>query len=264
MTRKKPSSSTAKFLHTTFFLEQPMWRNLSGVCLVVVALATPSIADELKVEHVRNAKGDGADGKGNTADDSWQFWFELAHQRGQFARLATYSTSIPKTGIPRKVRGPIASLLPNPDDTEGWIFHRDWDGRFEGFWGDAKASQLIAYPYVEKTSHCAVAVSYKVPKDGAYDITGGLTDLQVLPQFKQHDGVEWVLQLADDGKPGKTIGRGGPFGDGNGRPDSVTFQHRNVAAAKGQLIRLEIHPRKWWGSDMTRIDSFRIVPSREK
>ncbi len=241
-----------------------MLRISVAFCIVAGITWLPCRADELRVEHVRNAKGDGPDGKGNTADDTWQFWFELAHQRGHFARLATYSTSIPKAGIPRKVRGPIASMLPNPDDSEGWIFHRDWDGRFEGFWGDKKAAQILAYPYVEKTSHCAVAVTYKVPKDGTYDITGGLTDLQVQPQFKQHDGVELVLQFADEGKPIKLIARGGPFGDGNGRPDSVNFQALNVAAKKGQLIRLEIQPRQWWGSDLTRIDAFRIVPARDK
>ncbi len=239
-----------------------MWRIFLCACLLTIALSAHGEADELKVEHVRNAKGDGPDGKGNTADDTWQFWFELAHQRGHFARLSTYSTSIPKAGIPRKVRGPIASFLPNPADTEGWIFHRDWDGRFEGFWGDAKTSQIIAYPYVEKTAHCAVAVTYTIPADGFYDVQGGLTDLMVQPQFKQHDGAEWVLQFAKEGKPDKLIARGGPFGDGNGRPDSVAFKQAKIAALKGQLLRLEIQPRKWWGSDMTRIDAFRITPSR--
>jgi hypothetical protein len=232
--------------------------------LAILALfltATPLIADELTIDHVMNAKGDGPDGKGNTADDTWQFWFELVHARGTFERLSTFSTSIPKDGIPKKVRGPIASMLPNPGDTEGWIFHRDWDGRFEGVWGDRKAKQVIAYPYVEKTAHCAVAITYKVAKTGTYDITGGLTDIQVQPEFKQHDGVEWFVEIAAEGKMLKKIGKGGPFGDGNGRPDSDKFAFKAVQVEQGQLIRLVIHPRQWWGSDMTRIDSFRIEPS---
>ncbi len=235
-----------------------MTRRFALSVFAMFVLAMSLMANELTLEHVTNAKGDGPDGKGNTADDTWQFWFELAHKPKHFERLATYSTSIPKAGIPKKVRGPIASMLPNPADTEGWIFHRDWDGRFEGVWGDRKAKQIIAYPYVEKTFHGAVAITWKVPKDAKYDISGGLTDIQVQPEFKQHDGIDWLLEIAEQGKPLKQLANGGPIGDGNGRPDSGKFSAKNVQASKGQLIRLVIHPRKWWGSDMTRIDSFRI------
>ncbi|MBM3982226.1 MAG: hypothetical protein FJ304_18565 [Planctomycetes bacterium] len=233
--------------------------------LVLLAVVAPlARADELKPEHVANSKGDGPDGKGNTADDTWQFWFELAHKKGHFEPLGTYSTSIAKEGIPKKVTGPVAGLLPNPDDTVGWIFHRDWDGRFEGVWADNKAKCVMLYPYVEKNAHSAVAVTYRVPADGKYDISGGVTDLQVQPQFKQHDGIEWIVETADGGKPVKKIGSGGPVGDGNGRPDSDTFAFTAVELKKGQLVRLVIHPRKWWGSDLTRIDSFKIEASKKK
>ncbi len=240
----------------------PFARTLCVVALA--AFATGATADELKLEHVANAKGDGPDGKGNTADDTWQFWFELTHKKGHFELLSTYSTSIAKEGIAKKVSGPIASMLPNPADTEGWIFHRDWDGRFEGAWADTKAKQIILYPYVEKNAHMAVAVSYRVPANGTYDISGGVTDLQVQPQFKQHDGIEWIIETADAGKPVKKIGSGGPVGDGNGNPDSDKFSFEKVELNKGQLVRLVIHPRKWWGSDLTRIDSFRIELSKMK
>lgn len=228
---------------------------------LIVFSVTPVRAVELKLENVLDRKGDGPDGKGNTADDTWQFWFELVHKRGQFMPLDTWSADLPKAGVPRKVRGPIAGMLPNPDDTLGWIFHRDWDGRFEGVWADRKARQIIAYPYVEKTAHCAVAITYRIPADGKYDISGGVTDLQVAPDFPQHDGIDWIIEIAQGGALVRKIGSGGPIGDGKGRPDSGTFRHSGIEAKKGQLVRLVIHPRKWWGSDMTRIDSFKIEPT---
>jgi hypothetical protein len=227
----------------------------------VFLLSQPSPAAELTPQVVANTKGDGPDGKGNTADDTWQFWFELAHKKGHFHFLDTYSTSIPKAGIPRKVTGPVASWMPNKETIEGWIYHRDWDGRFEGVWGDTKGSQVIAYPYVEKGAHSAVAVTYKVPKSGKYDISGGLKDLQVAPKYKKHDGFDWRLEIAEGGKPVKKIGKGGPIGDGHGRPESDKFDFKGVEVQKGQLVRLVIHPRRWWGTDMTKIEAFTIAPS---
>lgn len=151
-------------------------------------------------------------------------------------------------------------LLP---DTDGWIFHTDWDGRFEGVWADRKTRQILAYPYVEKQFHGAVAITYRIPLDGTYAISGGVTDLQVAPQFPQHDGIVWHLDLTDDGTtPGKRLATGTPIGDGGGRPDAGPFAAGNVDAKKGQLIRLVLHPRKWWGSDLTRIDAFRIEPAK--
>ena len=64
--------------------------------------------------------------------------------------------------------------------------------------------------------------------------------------------------MADGGQKGSKIASGGPIGDGKDRPDSGTFECKKVSVKKGQLIRLVIHPRKWWGSDLTRIDSFRV------
>ncbi|MBA4063610.1 MAG: hypothetical protein C0501_07835 [Isosphaera sp.] len=229
--------------------------------LAALALTTPAPAADLTVAAVADPKGDGPDGKGNTADDTWQFWFELADKPGHFHPLDTHSTAVPKKGVPKKITGPVAALLPNPDDTAGWVFHRDWDGRFEGVWGDAKGKQVIASPYVEKTFHGAVAVTYRVPVDGRYDVSGGLTDLQVAPEVAKHDGVEWLLELADDARPGKKLTSGGPIGDGNGRPDCGTFEAKGVEAKKGQLVRLAIRPRAWWGTDLTRIDAFRVVPA---
>lgn len=228
---------------------------MTRLLLAVLFFCLPLRADELTVNDVVNAKG-------NKAESVWQFWFELAHQRGQFQLLDTHSSSVPRDGVPRKVRGPIASMLPNPNDTQGWIFHRDWDGRFEGIWGDRKSGHVLAYPYVEKNAHCAVAITYRVPEDGKYDLSGGLTDLQVDDKANQHDGIEWIVELAEGGKGIKKLGSGGPFGDGGGRPASGTFSLSGIEAKKGQLVRLVIHPRKWWGTDLTRIDSFKIVPAK--
>ena len=213
---------------------------------------------ELKVSDVQNAKGDGPDGKGNTDDDTWGFWFELAHKKGQYARLDLHTTKMSeaqrKNGIKGKVTGPIGSRLPNPQDTEGWIFHSDWDGRFEGVWGDKKADQVIMYPYVEKGSHGAVAVTYKVPVTGKYTVSGKVTDIQVQPEYEQHDGITWMVEAANGGAKGKLLGKGGPIGDGHGRPDSGEFKVEKASLEAGELIRLVIHPNKWWGSDMTKVE----------
>jgi len=212
----------------------------------------------LKARDVYHHKGDGPDGKGNTADDTWQFWFELAHAKRRYARLslhtATMSAQQKAKGIRRKITGPIASWLPNPKDTEGWIYKSDWDGRFEGIWGDKKAKQVIMYPYVEKGSHGSVALSYKVPATGSYTVWGKVTDLKVAPQFRQHDGFTWKIEVADGAKVGKAIKKWGPIGDGKGRPDSMNFKVEKLSVEKGKLIRFVCHPNKWWGSDMTKVE----------
>lgn len=86
-------------------------------CLVgflLAACATSLAAAEFTWTDI-NPRGDGPDGKGNSADDTWRFWFELAHRPNHFHPLDTFSSAIPKKGITRKVRGPIANLLPSPD-----------------------------------------------------------------------------------------------------------------------------------------------------
>jgi len=212
---------------------------------------------ELTVAAVIDPKGDGPDGEGNTADDTWQFWFELGHAAGTYRRLsiatATMSAAERQNGIPRKVTGPVASRLPNPKDTEGWIFHRDWNGTFEGVWGDKKTGKVMLYPYVEKTFHGAVAVTYRVAVDGRHTITGKVTDLMVRPNFPRHDGFFWKVEKAREGEAGEVLARGGPVGDGKGRPDSAEFKIENTPLEAGQLIRLVIHPNAWWGTDLTEV-----------
>jgi len=234
-----------------------------AVLFILPCLSLPLLADELSPELIANPKGDGADGKGNTADDTWQFWFELAHKRGTYKRLTLHTKNLTdaqrKNGIRGKVTGPVASAVPNPKTTEGWILHTDWDGRFEGVWADSKTGSVLLHPYVEKGSHCAVALTYKVPKDGKYTVTGKLTDVQVNPGYHKHDGVIWKLEAAQAGEKGRELGKGGPIGDGHGRPDKAEFTIKSIALKKGELIRLVIHPNKWWGRDLTRIDSFKVV-----
>jgi lysophospholipase L1-like esterase len=231
------------------------------------AKTAPRVA-ELTVSAVRDLQGDGPDRKANTADDTWGFWFELVHAGRTYARLDLPTETMPqeqrkngvvdpraRAGHQKKVQGPIGGMLPNPKDTEGWIFHSDWDGRFEGVWGDVKANQVIMYPYVEKGSHGCVAVTYLAPVMGKYSVTGKVTDLQVQPQFTQHDGASWIIEVAPrDGGKGAEIARGGPFGDGGGRPDSSEVKAGPFEVRQGQVIRFVIHPNNWWGSDMTKVE----------
>ena len=209
----------------------------------------------LTVANVIDADGDGPDGKGNTADDTWGFWIELGHAPGTYRRMSIATQTMPaaqkKAGIPRKVIGPIASKLPNPADTDGWIFHRDWNGAFEGVWGDRKTGKVILYPYVEKAFHGAVAVTYRVPVDGQYTITGKATDMMVRPNFPRHDGFYWKVELAREGDAGKKLAAGGPVGDGKGRPDSADIKIGKTACKAGQQMRIVVHPNRWWGTDMT-------------
>jgi lysophospholipase L1-like esterase len=230
---------------------------------------------ELTPEYVADPKGDGPDGKGNTEDDTWQFWFELCHARKSYHRLSLATKTMPedqrkngifdpksKAGHQKKVTGPIAGMLPNPQDTEGWIFSSDWDGRYEGFWGDLKVKQVLAHPFVEKNSHCCVAVSFRVPADGAYDVSGKLTDLTVV-NMPQMTGILWQIELSkewtgsDSPEAYKIAAKGGPIGDGKG-PDSAEIEARGVECKMGNTIRLVIDPNNQWGSDLTRIENFRI------
>ncbi|MCE5280216.1 MAG: GDSL-type esterase/lipase family protein [Planctomycetaceae bacterium] len=226
---------------------------------------------ELTPEYVQNEKGDGPDGKGNTEDDTWQFWFELAHAIKSFHRLSLATKTMPadqrlngifdpksRPGHQKKVTGPIGGSTPNPKDTEGWIFMTDWDGRNEGWWGDLKAKQVLAHPFVEKNSHCCVAVSFRVPADGAYDVTGTLTDLMVA-KIPQLTGITWRVEVAKEWKgnespaPDTIAAKGGPIGDGKG-PDSAPFEAKSVQCKKGELIRLVIDPNNNWGTDMTKVE----------
>jgi alpha-L-fucosidase 2 len=225
--------------------------------LVERAKTDPAVV-ELTPAIVRDIKGDGPDGAGNTMDDAWGFWFELAHKKGTFARLdlatRTMSERDRRRGRRKKIDGPIAGMLPNPKDSEGWIYHSDWNGKFEGAWGDVKDNQVILYPYVEKNSHCAVAVTYTVAVAGEYTVTGKVTDLQVHPQYKVHDGIIWIVEVATGGNAGREIARGGPIGDARGRLDSGEVRAEAFRVKQGECIRFVVHPNKWWGSDMTKVE----------
>ena len=220
----------------------------------------------LKPDDVLSVSGDGADGKGNTADDTWGFWFQLINSQ-EYRRLDIATASMTpeqrKSGIPRKVQGPIGSYLPNANDSEGWIYHSDWDGRYEGVWGDKKAGQVIAHPYNEKTDGGAVAVTYKVPEDGTYTISAKVTDMAVNKSGHQMmTGIDVsidVVAAADaQTKPAEKVLAGpAPVGDAVG-PESREVAAVNAELTKGALVRLVIDPRKWWGADMTRIDYFKI------
>ncbi|MCE5279997.1 MAG: GDSL-type esterase/lipase family protein [Planctomycetaceae bacterium] len=239
-----------------------------------VVTLKPGDTVELTPAAVADPKGDGPDGKGNTEDDTWGFWFGLIF--GGHHRLtlptATLSANQRANGIvdlnsaaghQKKVTGPVAGELPNPNQTNGWIFNTDWNGKFEGFWGDLKAPQILAHPYVEKSSHSSVSVTFRVAAEGTYDIAGKITDLQVFKAPK-HDGVSWIVEVAAERvgqsvpEPRAVLGKGGPVGDKVG-PDSAAFEVKAAPCKKGDLIRLVISPNDWWGTDLTRIDYFRIT-----
>ena len=85
---------------------------LLAVSLIPCAGASPD-GDivELSIDHVRDIKGDGPDKRGNTADDTWQFWFELVRPKDKFLHLDIATKKMSETqrrnGIPGKVTGPI-------------------------------------------------------------------------------------------------------------------------------------------------------------
>lgn len=217
----------------------------------------------LTFEIVANPHGDGPDGMGNTADDTWQFWFELMHAP-KYRRLDRHSSKIPK-GIRGKVRGPVGSMTPNPAQTQGWIYHSDWDGRFEGVWGDAKTKQVLAHPYNEKTGGGNVAITYTVRTDGVYKISGKVTDLNVATSHVSFTGITYMVEVCATGE--KAIGKAerllasGKVGDKAG-PASTEFKIEKVALKKGQFVRLVIDPNKSWATDMTRIEGFSIIPNK--
>jgi hypothetical protein len=236
--------------------------------LMLVAVFACSAANvsaaELTHAVAADAKGDGPDGKGNTADDTWQFWFQLIH-RPEYRRLDRHSSSIPN-GIPGKVTGPVGGSTPNPKATQGWVYHSDWDGRYEGVWGDSKAPQVLMHPYNEKTSGGAVAVTYTVPADGKYNISGKVTDVN--PAKVKHVMLTGITYKIDVVAPGdKSISKvikslkSQKVGDLVG-PASAEFKLKKVSLKKGQLVRLVIDPNKWWGGDMTRIDLFKIEKAK--
>ena len=251
---------------------------LTGMLLIALMLASPSTgnAAELTAAIVADPKGDGPDGKGNTSDDTWQFWLQLVGGQ-KYHRLGLATSTMTdeqrKSGIrdekarrgKQKVRGPIGSMLPNPGDTEGWIFHTDWDGRFEGAWGDKKANQVIMHPYTEKTDACAVAVTYTAPADGKYVVSGKVTDVQVSKaEIPNLDGITYWIDVVEPGEKETTTTnkplKQGKVGDNVG-PESEEFHLDGVDLKKGQLLRLRIDPNKFWGGDMTRVE-LKIEPAK--
>ncbi|MCE5325201.1 MAG: hypothetical protein LLG01_02180 [Planctomycetaceae bacterium] len=213
---------------------------------------------------VADPKGDGPDAKGNTDDDTLGAWFELGHAAGTYMRLslntATMSADQRANGIrdPKarrghqgKVRGPIGAWLPNPKDTEGWIFMTDWDGRGEGVWGDTKANCIIMHPYTEKTNAGSVAMTFKVPA-GEYSLKCKATDMTVTTA----DGVKLRVEVAKGGEKGASVAEKA-FGDKG--EASIEFEAKSITVADGQLIRLVLDPVAHWGADMTKIENLTIT-----
>jgi len=244
-----------------------------GIIGIVAALllmaGTAAWAAELKATDIANEKGDGPDGKANTADDTWQFWYQYDTRSG-YGCFGTYC---------KQPKG-----VADAKNVEGWVYSmtEDWSPDFEGIWGNKSNGQMHAHPYTHHGLHASVAITYKVPEDGEYNISGGIADMLVIKkspdgvaktvqtpdgrtivytakQPKNEDGVIWIVEVVTDGKAasGKELGRGKPIGDTNEK-DSTTFSIEKASLKKGDLVRFVIDPNKWWGTDMTRIDSFKI------
>jgi hypothetical protein len=210
---------------------------------------------------ITNDKGDGPDGKGNTADDTWQFWFQFDTRSG-YGVLSVYK------------KGPTQA--PDGQNVAGWVYSdsrsvsrhgrvspaADWSPEYEGVWGNTKNGQMHVHPYTHHGLHASLAITYKVPEDGVYNISGGITDVIVLKKAPQ-DGVIWIVETVTDGKAAKgtELGRGNPIGDTNEK-DSTTFTIEKASLKKGELVRFVIDPNKWWGTDMTRIDYFRVEKAK--
>ena len=102
--------------------------------MVMLAILTVcGSAVELTPAAVADTKGDGPDGKGNTADDTWQFWFQLVRSQ-QYRRLDLATAALPeaqrKAGIrdesakrgKQKVMGPIGATCPIPPTLRDGFF----------------------------------------------------------------------------------------------------------------------------------------------
>jgi len=224
-------------------------------------------AGKLTPAVVRTSKGDGPDGVGNTRDDTWQFWFQIMHDKNLYLKLSkateALSEEIRKNGIKRKVWGPIGSTLPNPEHSEGWIYHSDWDGKREGVWGDVKAGQVLVVPYQEKADGGAICITYRIPADGKYAVTGKATDLEVDKTHRMATGARVFVDITStkDGKThrtGKRIVKPVAFGDKLG-PVSVEFKSDPVTLKTGQLVRLVIDPVKVAYRDVTAVE-FEVTP----
>jgi hypothetical protein len=233
----------------------------------LLAFCVPVLAAdviELTPDAIQNAKGDGPDGKGNTADDTWRCWFSIAHAPATYGCLKLHTLNMTpeqrKNGIRRRIWGPIGGDLPNPKDSEGWIYKSDWNGRIEGVWGDTKAKQVLIHPYAEKTFLGPVAVSCRVATAGIYAITVAATDAQVKPGGR-HDGVRVRLDRVPGGggKRGKRLAQSKPFGDSEDKSGNrITVKVESVKLAAGDLVRLAIVPGRDLATDLTRIDVFKI------
>lgn len=247
-------------------------RKILLVAAVTAGICTTSLfagSAELRPADVVSVNGDGPDGKGNTKDDTWQFWFQLVRSV-EYRRLdiatATMTADQRQNGIrdktarkghQGKVQGPIGQWMPK--GSEGWIYHSDWDGRGEGVWGNEAEKSVLAHPYNEKTDGGAVAVTYTVPEDGKYDISVQVTDKAVVEsltgismivdvvELKGNDATGAALQVLGNEKVGDKVG-----------PPTKALSLKAVVLKKGQLVRLVIDPNKNWGADLTQIDCFKI------
>ena len=124
---------------------------------------------------------------------------------------------------------------------------------------------MLVVPYQEKGDGGAICVTYKVPADGEYIVSGKATDLEIDKEHKLATGAKVLVDVvaARDGKSIRTgkqvLVEPMPFGDKLG-PESVEFKSDKVTLKKGQLVRLVIDPVKVAYKDVTRV-AFNIQPA---
>ncbi len=205
----------------------------------------------LQPAEVCDPSGSGPDGVGNSQDDPWQFWYEDPSGRS-FRRLNIYVDNIYQDEHGR---------VDQQRSLQGWSHDRLLDMRYEGVWANPHTGVVLVHPYAQNNRHYAVAVSYRVPQSGRYNINAELTDAAVV-KFRLHDGIRWRVERALGGAAGRVLSRGGPIGDRLG-PESQRITIRAVQLNQGDLVRLVIDPGRWWGTDETRIDSFHIRRVKE-
>jgi hypothetical protein len=188
---------------------------------------------ELKSVDILNATGDGPDGKPNTADDTWQFWFQDLSARNFFRLNAFQKNTI----------------------LHGWTGNKGLNKAVEGVWANAVSDEVFVHPYAQSNKHRGMAVSFRIPATGLYNVFGGLTDAEFVPK-PPHDGILWRLERARGAKRGQPL-KEGAIGDRRGH-NSGKFAARRIKLEEGDLLRLLIHPAAFSGKDLTRIDYFRI------
>lgn len=214
---------------------------------------------ELKASDITETKGDGPDGVANTADDTWQFWYQH-DQRGGYGLMRERKKAPKQVPDGPNVIGWVYSATPSKNRRGKVAPASDWSPEFEGIWANTNNGAIHAHPYTHHGLHAGVAFTFKVPEDGLYNVSGTFTDVAVVKPMPRAamDGVTIVVdRTADPTKNGEVVGKTEPFGDGH-PSSSAKLSLEKIALRKGQYLRISIDPNAWWATDMTKIEGLKI------